>query len=349
MNNRIKTLKNQMNEPLALIYDKYNIDYLINQQYDVGERFIALLIRKDQEPILFLNKLFEAPNNVKTIVLEDHHNFTEILQPYLNKKDVGVDGNMPARFILPFIKLGYTMNDISKTINRLRNIKDNDELKNMRKASKLNDEIMHKIRDSLKIGVSEKEIADIINELQNTKPLSGESFPGIALFSENIADPHGIPTDRKLKDGDAVLIDMGGIYNTYCSDMTRCFFVGENDKLKNLYKIVLEANEKAIAAVKPGMRLSEIDKIARDVIENAGYGEFYIHRTGHGIGKEAHEFLDVSSSSNEIIQAGMCFSIEPGIYIKDVGGIRIEDIVCVTENGVEVLNSFPKNIDEVTL
>lgn len=349
MNKRIKRLINKMTVNQAVIYDPYNIDYFINHKYEVGERFIALLIQKDKEPILFLNKLFNSPQNINTVTFEDHEDPITLLESYLNDAVLGIDGNMPTKFVLPLINQGYHCLDISPCMFQLRAIKESDEIEKLATASKLNDLVMQKVRDSLKVGMTEIEIAKIIEEFQSEPPLSGSSFTSIALFSENIADPHGVPSLRKLKKDDVVLIDMGGVYNDYCSDMTRCFFMSENKKFDKIYSIVLEANLAAIAAVRPGATLGDIDWAARSVIENAGYGKHFVHRTGHGIGKEVHEFLDVAQNSTTVIKEGMCFSIEPGIYIEGLGGIRIEDIICVEKNGARILNNYPKTIENITL
>ena len=134
-----------------------------------------------------------------------------------------------------------------------------------------------------------------------------------------------------------------GVVDGYCSDMTRTFFVGFNPEME-LYDLVRRANLAGIAAVKPGIPFKDIDRAARTVIEDAGYGEFFTHRLGHGIGMEVHEPFDVSATDDVIVQEGMCFSIEPGIYLSGDTGVRVEDLVLVTEDGVEVLNHYPKNL-----
>lgn len=349
MNKRIERFINTMGVEQAIIYDSYTIDYFIDHKYDVGHRFIALLIQKEKEPILFLNKLFNAPTNIETVGFKDHENPLLLLEPFLKNRVLGIDGNMPSRFVLPFIDKGFTFIDISDKAYELRAIKDSDEIEKLAKASKLNDRIMEKVKASLSVGMSELELSKKIERWQSESPLSGPSFPPIALFSENIADPHGLPSSRRLKEDDVVLIDMGGIFDGYCSDMTRCFFMGENKKFEELYNIVLEANLAGIAAVKPGATLGDVDKATRSVIEQAGYGEYFVHRTGHGIGKEVHEHLDVAQNSETIMKEGMCFSIEPGIYIQGQGGIRIEDLICVGKDGAKVLNHFTKNFEKITL
>ncbi|QIK57743.1 aminopeptidase P family protein [Erysipelothrix sp. HDW6A] len=343
---RYKKLQEIMTLPQILVTDPVMIYYFIGKEYDPGERLLALLIQKDKEPLLFLNKLFIAPDTIKTISYEDSDNPINLIKSYLAHKDLGIDGTWAARFVIPFIH-DYDIHDASATLESLRRIKDNDEIELMTKVSEHNDRIMEELKHEIRVGMTEIELADIINTKQNTDPLEGVSFTPIALFSENIADPHGIPSNRKLTENDMVLIDMGGMYKHYASDMTRCFLVGSKPELEKIYEICRQANEAAIAAIAPGVSFASIDKAARDVISDAGYGEYFVHRTGHGIGLEAHENLDVSSSNQELVQIGMCFSIEPGIYIPGVGGVRVEDLVCVSEHGVKVLNHYTKSLEQI--
>lgn len=143
-----------------------------------------------------------------------------------------------------------------------------------------------------------------------------------------------------------MVLDIGGEFNRYCSDMTRTIFIGEepNKEHREVYNIVKNANEKAISIIKEGVKFSDIDNAARSFITEAGYGEYFTHRTGHSIGIEVHDFGDVSSVNNEEVKAGMIFSVEPGIYLKDDIGVRIEDLVLVTKDGCEALNSVTKEV-----
>lgn len=339
LNNLIKT----MNQNQVLISDPMSLYYLMGEHFEVGERFISLLICKDSEPVLFLNSLFSTNLPLKVIKFSDSDEIYEVVKGYLIEGPLGIDGSMPFRFSSKFM-VNHTLYDGSFIIEKARRIKSKDEQEAMRIASSVNDEIMNKVVESIKIGMTEQELASLIYKFQTTDPVKKPSFEPIALFSENAADPHGIPSDRKLKENDMVLIDMGGMVNGYASDMTRCFFMGDNPELESIYEIVLKAQQSAINAVEIGKPLSSIDIAARSVIEEAGYGPYFLHRTGHGIGLEAHENLDVSSVNHTLIEPGMCFSIEPGIYLEGIGGVRIEDLITITENGVEVLNTYPKNL-----
>ena len=159
-----------------------------------------------------------------------------------------------------------------------------------------------------KVGAAFRELAD-----------SDPSFETIVAFAENCADPHAVPSDKILEEGMSVIVDMGCKFEGYCSDMTRTYFIGKNT-MEDVYDTVLRANLAGIAAVKPGVRFCDIDRACRQVIEEAGYGSYFIHRTGHGIGLSVHEPFDVSAVDEIVVEEGMCFSIEPGIYLPGVGG-----------------------------
>lgn len=173
-------------------------------------------------------------------------------------------------------------------------------------------------------------------------------FSAPAEIFVSLIDPHHESDESTGKYGDCVVLDIGCLLNGYCSDMTRTVFLGKaSDEARKIYEIVKEANRRGIEAVGPGARFSDVDKAARDYITEMGYGDAFTHRTGHCIGIEVHEFGDVSSSNDEILKPGMTFSVEPGIYVPGVAGVRIEDLVLVTEDGHEVLNHFTKDLIEV--
>jgi len=186
---------------------------------------------------------------------------------------------------------------------------------------------------------------NILAEIYENKGADGFSFSPIVAYGANAADPHHDSDSSKVQRGKNVIFDIGGVRKHYCSDMTRTVFYKEvSDEHKAVYNLVREANLTAIDKVKPGVRFCDIDKAARDVIENAGYGKYFTHRTGHSIGIEVHDFGEVSSVNTEEVAPGMIFSIEPGIYLSGDIGVRIEDLVLVTETGVEVLNKFTKDL-----
>lgn len=343
MQTRIKELQTRLPYNYNIISDPKMIQYYTGTYFECGERLLALIVSKDSV-FLVLNALFSPLNTIETISYHDHENPIAIIKDRIKGKELGVDGNWPTKFSLQFIP-EYTLYNISPILDHQRAIKDRDEVNILSIASNYNDQIMEKVKDLLKVGVTEIEVANQIKEMHSTYPLEGISFDPIVVFTENIADPHGVPSNRILKQGDVILVDMGGYYKGYASDMTRAFFTkGANPELEKIYNIVKEANEKAIEAIKPGMTFKELDSVARNIITEAGYGQYFTHRLGHGVGIDVHETLDVSQANDTIIEPGMCFSIEPGIYIEGLGGIRIEDLVIVEEDGVHVLNSYPKTL-----
>lgn len=172
-----------------------------------------------------------------------------------------------------------------------------------------------------------------------------ESFETIVQAGANAANPHLGPTMNKVKPNELVLFDLGTMHNGYASDSSRTVAYGEpSAKEKEIYEIDREAQQAAIEAVRPGMTASELDSVARDIITKAGYGEYFIHRLGHGIGKEVHEYPSIVQGNDLIIEEGMCFSIEPGIYIPNVAGVRIEDCGVVTKNGYEPFTHTSKEL-----
>ena len=165
----------------------------------------------------------------------------------------------------------------------------------------------------------------------------------LIAFGKNSGDPHHCPDSTCLKKGDIVLADIGCKKNSYCADLTRTYFYGDvSKKQREIYRIVKKANERAEAAVRPGITFGELDEIARSVIREAGYEKYFNHRLGHSIGLEGHEGEEVSGNNKNRIEAGMTFSIEPGIYIPEEGGVRVEDVILVTNTGCDVLNRARK-------
>ena len=208
----------------------------------------------------------------------------------------------------------------------------------MRVSSRMNVEVCGRIGAALYEGCTEKEIQSLYNKLALELGASGPSFTPLICFGANGAEPHHDSDNTRLRQGDTVIMDVGLLWKHYCSDMTRTVHFGAvTDEQKRVYDIVAAANRAGIAACRPGVRMKDIDRAARKVIEDAGYGPYFTHRTGHGIGLDEHEFPDCSSVSETVTRPGMIFSIEPGIYLSGKFGVRVEDLVAITEDGCEVL------------
>ncbi len=325
--------------------------YLTGKWFSPGERMIALYLNKNGNHKFIVNKLFPIYEDlgVDLIWYSDIEDPINILSTIVDKNDVlGVDKNWPAHFLIKLMNNNGAKAFInaSPIIDRLRMIKDEEEIVLMKKSSEINDNVMLELLNNLKEGKTEKYYASLLTEIYDKHDVNEFSFSPIIAVSPNGADPHHQSGNNIIRKGHSIVIDIGGVYKSYCSDMTRTVFFGENpnERHEKIYNVVKEANLNAISKVKEGMKFSDIDKAARDYIIDAGYGKYFTHRTGHSIGIEDHDFGDVSSSNHEEIKAGMIFSIEPGIYLKDDFGVRIEDLVLVTKDGCEVLNKVSKEI-----
>jgi Xaa-Pro dipeptidase len=221
---------------------------------------------------------------------------------------------------------------------KLRAVKDETEIELIRKACELTSEGMKTAYEVLSLGKRECEVAAEIEYAMRKRGSYGTSFDTAVSSGASSAFPHGGCSDRKICAGDLVVIDFGAIYKAYCSDMTRTLVPGKpSEKQQKLHEIVRKAQEKAYAAIKPNAKTSDVDAVARRVIEQAGYGDYFVHGLGHGVGLDIHEPPTLNPASNERLQAGNVITNEPGIYIPSYGGVRIEDTILVTKNGAEKL------------
>ena len=260
---------------------------------------------------------------------------------------MGVDKDWPARFLLPLMAHNPSCRYVlaSDCVDDARACKDAVERDLMREASRINDVVNRYTYSAyMKEGMTEREVADYIVGQYAAEGCDSTSFLPIVSYGAHAADPHHEADQTRLKAGDCIVIDMGCRKNRYCSDMTRTFFCKTADpKYAAIHDIVREANEKAEALIRPGVALKDLDKAARDHIAAAGYGEFFTHRLGHFIGQTDHEKGDVSSATPLVAKPGMIFSIEPGVYLPGEFGVRVEDLVLVTEDGCEILNHVDKH------
>jgi len=245
---------------------------------------------------------------------------------------------------------GVKFRPIGDLLEKVRMIKEPSEIRIIKKAVGIMEEALKKFVKTIKIGQSEHEMEWKLLSVIRKLGAEDFSFPPIIAFGKETADVHHLKEHRRLKKGEKILIDFGVKYKGYLTDMTRVFYLnkgkgkgkGQGVEYK-IYSTVLEANKAAIKSIKVGKKFSEIDKVARDVIKHAGFGEYFGHSTGHGVGLIIHELPHVGEKSNDIVEPGMVFTIEPGIYIDGVGGVRIEDMVYVNSKGkTEVLTKFPK-------
>ena len=230
-------------------------------------------------------------------------------------------------------------------INSLRSIKTEYEVESIVKAQRIAEDAFNHILKFIKVGVTEKEIALELDFYMLRHGGEGLSFETIAISGANTSMPHGVPSNKKIDNGDFVTMDFGTIINGYHSDMTRTVAVGfATDEMKKVYNAVLHAQQNCLDNIKAGVSCKDGDEFSRSVIRESGYGQYFTHSTGHGVGVEIHEFPNLSPASDSVLQVGNVVTVEPGIYIPEKFGVRIEDMVLITENGCRNLTNAPKEL-----
>lgn len=351
--NRVENILELMKEAdldYFLICDPESIAYCTDYQNHPGERMYVLMLDKCGEHKLFLNDLFFVEDDLGVDIIwhKDTDDAVQSIVDHMSHPErIGIDKYWPAKFLLALMKkLPHAKYiNASPCVDLVRMKKDIQEQVLMIEASKINDLAMQDVIDLCAQGLTEEDIAKQLPNIYAKHGGEGNSFEPIVAFGANCANPHHETDASILQPGDSIIIDMGCKYKGYCSDMTRTVFYHEiSEEAINVYDLVRRANETAEAMIKPGVKLCDIDKAARDVIEEAGYGKEFNHRLGHFIGRDVHEYGDVSSQFDMEVEEGMIFSIEPGIYLQGKFGVRIEDLVMVTADGCQVLNSYTKDI-----
>ena len=336
------------------------LKYLTGLNFHLMERPVVLFVAPGKDPVLVLPEL-ELPKvdqcsyKVQGVAygenpLEWDEAFRKAAQALgLDGKRIGVEPRNLRLLEFRHVKAGAPeadFPDASDVLADLRLRKDKAEVAAMRQAVKIAQDALEATLPQIKIGMTEKEIASEL-VMQLLKHGSDSEFPFTPIVSAgpNSANPHASPTDRKLQAGDLLVVDWGAAYEGYISDLTRTFAVGEVDaEYQKIHQIVQEANAAGRSAAKPGVPCANVDKAARDVIEKAGYGKYFTHRTGHGIGMEGHEAPYMRGDNMQILEPGMAFTVEPGIYLTNRNGVRIEDNMVITENGAESLSDMPREI-----
>lgn len=349
----VMTAMEKAGVPQLLICDPHTISYLTGDLIHPGERFLGFLLRLGQEPRLFLNRLFAAPHipqNCITFYDDTQHPAVMAAEAMDSKLPLGVDKNLAAQFLLEMQQCSAASSycNGSVIVDQIRACKDEEEIQLMANASRLNDLAMEAIKGEVRCGVTEAQLAQRLLEIYHELGAEGFSFSPIISFGAHAADPHHEPDDTPLQPGECVLFDIGCKKDGYCSDMTRTFYFGTvTEEERKIYEAVKAANLAGEAAIHPGARFCDIDRAARKVIEDAGYGPYFTHRLGHSAGTEVHEWGDVSSTNEAQVKPGMIFSCEPGIYLVGNTGVRIEDLCLVTEDGVRVLNQASKELEVI--
>ncbi|MBO7252908.1 MAG: aminopeptidase P family protein [Oscillospiraceae bacterium] len=349
--NRVLQKLDAMGVQQMIVTDPVSIFYLTGYSIEPGERLFALYINSKGENKLYVNWLFHVPQDygVELVRFTDTDDYVGILGDGVDpSQTLGVDKMMPAKWLLPIIKRFRDTNVevTSVCVDEVRACKDEEERQLMRIASQINDRAMAEFKKLLVEGVTEKEVAEKMKGIYQSLGGDDLSFSPIVCFGKTSGIGHHEPDDTKLKEGDVIILDVGCRKDGYCADMTRAFFYKKiaDPQHKEIYEIIRKAVAAAEAVCRPGVPLWQIDKAARDVIEAAGYGQNFQRRTGHFIGLEVHDYGDVSSKNQNLTQPGNIFSIEPGITIEGEFGLYIEDLVLITEDGCEILNHYPHDL-----
>ena len=331
-----------------LVSSPASVYYLTGAWVEPGERMLALHIHKSGDVRLYANRMFALKGNVgaELVEFDDTEDSAKILADALRPGAIGVDKLWPSQFTIRLMDARSDIRPVlgSKPVDDARMLKDAEEIALMRESSRKNDVAIARAMEAVVPGATESSVADAYARAAQELG-AGSGFPPLVCFGKNCAEPHHSTDNTELRPGDSVILDVGLSWNRYFSDMTRTAFFGEpTDEQRRVHDIVVKANAAGRAAARPGVPMKEIDRAARKVIEDAGYGPHFIHRTGHGIGLEVHEPPDASAVSETIAEPGMVFSVEPGVYLPGRFGVREEDLVLITEDGAETLNRLPHEL-----
>jgi Xaa-Pro dipeptidase len=334
--------------------------YLTGLHFHLMERPTVVIFTRDSTPVIILpelelQKLEGLPFKVSAFSYGDDPGEWEgvfrkaVISLGLDGRQIGVETRQMRLLEFNYLRAGApkaVFPDASQVVSRLRIHKDDAEVAEIRKAVRIAQNALEAVIPLINIGMTEEELAgELLLQLLRSGTQPDLSFSPIVSAGPNSANPHANPSRRKLAAGDLLVIDWGALSGGYVSDLTRTFAVGEvEEEFVRIHRIVQAANAAGREAGKPGVSCSEVDSAARRIITDAGYGVYFTHRTGHGIGMEGHEEPYIRSNNSMILEPGMCFTVEPGIYLPGRNGVRIEDNVVITTSGNDCLSDMPREI-----
>lgn len=326
----------------------------INRRYITGftgTAGVALIGREESLFITDFRYTEQATAQAKGFDVIEHTQLIELeirdQLKKMNAKHVGFEKNHTTYALFEQYNEAFDVKlvPISDIVENIRLYKTEDELAIMKQAAKIADDAFYHIQDYIKPGVKEIDISNELEFFMRKQGATSSSFDIIVASGNRSAMPHGVASTKEIQAGELVTLDYGALYDGYCSDITRTFAVGEISKqLTEIYNTVLQAQLIGVKGIKPGMTGKEADDLTRDYIKEKGYGEYFGHSTGHGLGMEVHEGPGLSYRSNIKLEPGMVVTVEPGIYVPNVGGCRIEDDIVITETGNERLTTSPKEL-----
>ena len=354
---RITSFLEEKQVDMTFITNPTTLNYLTGLAIDPHERIAGLMLFPDKAPILFtpaleVEKAKEKTTGFDIFGYEDAQNPWAVIKNHVNSniKSIAVEFSDIPLAKTEGLKAQFgdvEFVNLTPLIERMRLIKSADEIEKMKIAGDFADkcfEIGFKAAAE-RGGVTESDIVAKIEYEMKRMGVPQMSFETIVLSGARAANPHGVPEEVQVEENKLLLFDLGVMSQGYASDATRTIAIGKPSEFDaEIHKIVLEAQLAALDFIKPGVSAIEVDKVARDVITKAGYGEYFNHRLGHGIGMDVHEFPSIGGSEDIIIEKGMCFSDEPGIYIPGKVGVRIEDCLYVTDNGCDVFTHTNKDL-----
>lgn len=357
---KLRTLMRKHDFNCVAIMPGPNMHYFAGLGFHLSERPILAFFPSEGDPALVVPgfESFKATNSTgpfawRVFAWSDEEGVgnafaacCQVLQ--LANKRVGVEKlgmRVEEYWLLQTHAPGVAALPADPLITTMRQVKDAAELKKMKAAVKLVEAVLEDTLPKIKIGMTEKEVAAELMVGLFKGGSEALPFEPLVQTGPTSATPHAHPGDRKIAEGDLLIIDIGARVDGYTSDLTRTFAVGTiSEKAKQIYELVKQANVEARQAARPGLTCEALDQVARTIIDEADYGEYFIHRTGHGLGLEGHESPYIVEGNTNLLEPGMTFTIEPGVYIQGIGGVRIEDNVVITKTGAETLTTFSRDL-----
>ncbi|MEW6081960.1 MAG: Xaa-Pro peptidase family protein [Bacillota bacterium] len=356
--NRIASLAAGKGFEAVVLFGRANIRYITDMRWNVAA-FSVLLVRPSGEvvyavPVLDHSVALEEcwlgqVGEIRRFP-EDTPNYLDVFRGVISPfaSEVGVDLESAGASqveMLGAILGSARLVPVDRDLLAMRAIKDPQEVERLREAARIADAGMEAGVREARRGARERDISLRAKFAMEVEGAEGTSFEPFAMSGPNSWKPRRYSTHRILEDGDLVIFDVGGIYQGYCSDITRTLYVGELEgEKKDLFDLALSAQQAAVASIKPGVVAGDVDRVARTIIADAGYGRFFPHLTGHGVGLDIHEMPILDQGSQTVLQPGMVVTVEPGVYMPGLGGARVEDMVLVTGSGFEVLTRAPRII-----
>ncbi|WAA11432.1 M24 family metallopeptidase [Fervidibacillus halotolerans] len=348
---KVEKLRNQFSHfgiEAMLITNPYNRRYMTNFTGSAG---VVLITEEEAYIITDFRYVQQAKKQAVGYEIVQHRgSIAEEVERICKEKNISKVGFEEQHLTVATFK-GYekqmsaSLIPVSNVVEKIRLIKSEDEIKILKVAADIADAAFKHILEFIRPGKTELEVSNELEFFMRKIGATSSSFDTIVASGVRSALPHGVATNKTIEKGDLVTLDYGAIYNGYVSDITRTVAIGEpKDELKEIYNIVLEAQLKGVEQIGPGMTGKQADAIPRDYITEKGYGEYFGHSTGHGIGLEVHEGPALSVKSDTVLAPGMVVTVEPGIYIPNLGGVRIEDDLLITEDGNERLTHSTKEL-----